>query len=66
VPAVAVTDQAMQQLILNELRALRGAFNDHAANTERRLTSLESQMDRVIDPDPASRSKSRSRRALAQ
>jgi len=36
-------------------------------NTERRLASLESQMDRVLDPDPDSLSKSpRSRRVLPQ
>jgi hypothetical protein len=40
------------QLILHELRALRGAFNDHAANTERRLDSLETKVGRLTGTGP--------------
>jgi hypothetical protein len=53
-----MTFQGIQQLILKELRQLSSSFKEHAADTGRRLTALETQMDRVIDPDRASRSKS--------
>jgi hypothetical protein len=38
------------QLILSELRELRSSFNEHAADTGRRLTALETQLDRVLAP----------------
>ena len=57
-----MTDTQINQLILKELRELRSSFNLHAEDTGRRLTALETQMD----PNPVSRSKPRSRRALAQ
>jgi hypothetical protein len=57
----AMTDQAIPQTIPDELR---GSFDAHAADTVRRLNALETQLDRVLDRVPGSRSKSRSRRAL--
>jgi hypothetical protein len=44
-----MTDQTTQQLILKELRALRSSFNEHAADTGRRLTTLEDQVSRLVD-----------------
>jgi hypothetical protein len=44
-----MTDQAIQQLTLKELRALRSSFETHKEDTSRRLSTLETQMDRVLD-----------------
>jgi hypothetical protein len=50
-----MTDQAMQQLILKELRELRSSFNSHAADTSQRLDNLESQMSTLVTPSPRSK-----------
>jgi hypothetical protein len=59
-----MTDQSLQQTILKELRSLRGSFDAHAADAVRRLNNLETQMDRVLDPETKLRRFTR--RALAQ
>jgi hypothetical protein len=47
-----MTDTQTSQLILKELRALRSSFNEHAADTGRRLTTLEDQVTRLVDGSP--------------
>jgi hypothetical protein len=47
-----MTDQAIQHLILKELRQLRSSFEAHKEDTGRRLSTLETQVSRLVDGSP--------------
>lgn len=42
-----MSDQAIQQQILKELRELRGSFEDHLTGVNSRLEALEAQVSRL-------------------
>jgi len=49
----AMTDQAIQQQILKEVREMRASLSAHATDTAQRLTTLDTQMSTLVAPVPA-------------